>query len=620
MIARVRKALRMQLLPLVLGFAALAATIAGHSWLIETQRQDNVAVRAAFVLERRIGAALTLIQDAEASQRGYLLTREAQYLEPYKAAISALPAALAAIGESVESNPSRLQLDRLQAAVEEKLAELAETVRLQQAGDANAALALIRTGRGELAMEGIRAIVADLQRDEGAALQGRLAASERANDWLRIISIATLAGVFLLALYGIANARRQLRTVAAAQASLEATNATLRQEIATRQQAEAQIRQLQKMEAIGQLTGGIAHDFNNMLAVIISAMNLAQRKLSRGETDIGKFVEAAADAATRAGNLTARLLAFSRQQPLAPQVIDVNRLVTRMSKLLRRTLGESIEVETVLSAELWKTRADPSQLENAILNLAVNGRDAMPEGGRLTIETANAHLDDGYAATHAEVTPGQYVMIAVTDAGVGMSPEIMAKAFEPFFTTKAVNKGTGLGLSQVFGFVKQSDGHVKIYSEPGAGTTVRVYLKRHFGDEQPAAPASSSVVLEREPTETVLVVEDDARVRAVSVDALTDLGYHVIQAADAAEALKQLDEHPEVALLFTDIIMPGMNGRKLAEEALKRRPGLKVLFTTGFTRNAVVHNGVLDPGVNFLAKPFTIDKLAAKVREVLGRT
>ena len=322
---------------------------------------------------------------------------------------------------------------------------------------------------------------------------------------------------------------------------------------------------------------------------------------------------------TRAANLTARLLAFSRQQPLAPQVVDANRIVTGMSDLLRRTLGETIAIETVLAGGLWRTFADPSQIENAILNLAVNGRDAMPDGGSLTIETANSHLDDGYAATHADVTPGQYVMIAVTDTGTGMPPEVVGKAFEPFFTTKPVNKGTGLGLSQVFGFVKQSGGHVKIYSEPGEGTTVKIYLKRHFGEEPELRAASPRPIRTSGRPRRCWSSRTIARVRAGSVDALRELGYAVVHAGDAAEALRKLEEHPEVALLFTDIVMPVMNGRKLAEEALARRPGLKVLFTTGFTKNAVVHNGVLDPGVNFLAKPFTIDQLAAKIREVLDR-
>ena len=295
----------------------------------------------------------------------------------------------------------------------------------------------------------------------------------------------------MLGVFSALNMRRRMIEIERSQQQLSATNAALLDEIATRETAEAQVRQMQKMEAIGQLTGGIAHDFNNMLAVVTSAMNLIQRKLARGEADIGKFVESALDATQRAANLTQRLLAFSRQQPLAPQVVDANRLLAGMSDLMRRTLGESISIETVLGGGLWKTNADPSQIENAILNLAVNARDAMPDGGKLTIETANCHLDDDYAARHAELPAGQYVMIAVTDTGTGMPPDVAAKAFDPFFTTKPVDKGTGLGLSQVFGFVKQSGGHVKIYSEVGQGTTVRIYMPRYFGEAESASATSA---------------------------------------------------------------------------------------------------------------------------------
>ncbi len=620
MVARAHKAFRMQMLPLVAGFVLLAAVVGGRSWLSETQSQINDAVRSALALERSVVTTLSLAQDAETGQRGYLLTGETPYLDPYESAIAALPTELQAIRTAVADDPARLaEFNALQSAVTDKLAELGETLAMRQSGNAAGALEIVRSDRGKVAMDRVRAAVADMQRAGNADLQLRLVQSEEIDDWLRWASIATLVGVFLLGAYGLIDGNRRLRQVSKAQTDLEATNRTLLEEIDTRQHAEAQVRQMQKMEAVGQLTGGIAHDFNNMLAVILSAMNLVQRKLARGETDVGKFVEAATDAATRAANLTSRLLAFSRQQPLAPQVIDANRMVTGMSDLLRRTLGETVAIETVLAGGLWRTFADPSQLENAIINLAVNGRDAMPDGGSLTIETANAHLDDNYCAAHAEVASGQYVLVAVSDTGTGMEPEVAAKAFEPFYTTKAVNKGTGLGLSQVFGFVKQSGGHVKIYSEVGEGTTVKVYMKRHFGEETAASETPMAIDRDHRPTETVLVVEDDARVRTGTVDALRELGYSVLHAGDAIEALDKLDKHSEVALLFTDIVMPVMNGRKLAEEALKRHPALKVLFTTGFTRNAVVHNGVLDPGVNFLAKPFSIDQLGAKVREVLSR-
>ncbi|MGO4835803.1 ATP-binding protein, partial [Rhizobiaceae sp. 2RAB30] len=301
-----------------------------------------------------------------------------------------------------------------------------------------------------------------------------------------------------------------------------------------------------------------------------------------------------------------------------PQTLDANRLVAGMSDLLRRALGESIQIETVLAGGLWKTHVDPSQLENAVLNLAVNARDAMPEGGKLTIETANTDLDQRYASQHVEVPAGQYVLVAVTDTGSGMPPEIVAKAFDPFFTTKPAGKGTGLGLSQVFGFVKQSRGHVAIYSEPGQGTTVKIYLPRQIGEEETEI-LDEKVEPARKPSETILVVEDDERVRALTVDALRELGYRVIQAADAAEALRRLEAHPAVSLLFTDIVMPGMSGRRLADQAVIGNPALKTLFTTGFARNAVSHNGMLDQGVNFIAKPFSMEQLARKVRDVLDR-
>ncbi len=619
MIARLRKALTAQLVPLVAGFAVLAAIVAARSLLIETQRQDNAAVRAAFEFERRLVTVFSLVQDTESSQRGYLLTGERSYLTPYFAARDALPREFQSIRSTVELAPDRLaQIDALQTAITDKLAELAETMALYDQRNAAAALDLVRSDRGKVAMDRIRSIIADVRRSENAVLQNRLSHAEDMDDWMRLVSVLALIAVFALAAFGVFSARRWLGDLVAATTQLTESNLSLKKEIATREAAEAQIRQMQKMEAVGQLTGGIAHDFNNMLAVIISAMNLAQRKLKRGETDITQFVDAASDAAGRAANLTARLLAFSRQQPLAPQVIDANRLVTGMSDLLRRTLGETVAVETVLAGGLWRTFADTSQLENALVNLAVNGRDAMPEGGRLTIETANCHLDEGYAAVHVEVPAGQYVLIAVTDTGIGMSPEVVTKAFEPFFTTKGVNKGTGLGLSQVFGFVKQSGGHVKIYSEPDRGTTVKVYLPRYFGEDRPVEIRKAPDLSHR-PTELVLVVEDDERVRAGSVAALRDLGYGVVDAGSADEAMALLRANPTTALLFTDVIMPGTDGRKLAEMARGVRPGLKVLFTTGFTRNAVVHNGILDHGVDFIAKPFTIDQLAAKMREVLDR-
>ena len=378
--------------------------------------------------------------------------------------------------------------------------------------------------------------------------------------------------------------------------------------------------QAQKMEAIGQLTGGIAHDFNNLLTAILGSIELLQRRKSCAGVDAERFLAAAQIAAQRGADLTHRLLAFARKQTLAPKPTNINQLVGGISELLRRTLGESIAIETVLAGGVWRTIIDPNQLENALLNLAVNARDAMPGGGRLTVETGNTYLDEDYAAMSGDVQAGQYVMIAVSDTGTGMSKEVAARAFEPFFTTKAEGQGTGLGLSQVFGFIKQSDGHVKLYSESEQGTVVKLYLPRDVADAPPddEPPPSES----RAPVgngETVLVVEDDAQVRSYSTEAVSELGFRVLAAADAEEALRLLDRNPEIAVLFTDVGLPGMNGRRLAEEAVRRRSELKLLFTTAYARNAIVHHGLLDRGVHLLPKPFTFDALARKLREVVGR-
>jgi PAS domain S-box-containing protein len=404
---------------------------------------------------------------------------------------------------------------------------------------------------------------------------------------------------------------------------LNAALETLRLEVAEREKAEAQVRQMQKIESIGQLTGGIAHDFNNMLAVILGSLEIVKRRLRTDPDKAMTGVENAEEGARRAAQLTARLLAFSRQQPLAPVPVHANSLVSGMSEMLRQTIGEQIEIETVLAGGLWKTHIDSSQLENAIVNLCVNARDAMPDGGKLTIETHNCHLDENYAAGNSEVSAGQYVLVSVTDCGHGMPSGVIERAFDPFYTTKEVGKGTGLGLSQVFGFVKQSGGHIKIYSELGRGTTVKLYLPRYFGTDKAAisnlAPAQGAL-----PTaidgETILVVEDDAQVRQVSVQLVRDLGYEVVEVTNGTEALDVLANGQRVDLVFTDIVMPGMTGRVLADKAVQLREGIRILYTTGYTRNAVVHNGVLDPGTEFIAKPYTAAALAAKLRAVLDKS
>ena len=381
--------------------------------------------------------------------------------------------------------------------------------------------------------------------------------------------------------------------------------------------AQAAFVQAQKMEAVGQLSGGIAHDFNNLLTSIIGNIELLERRGDITTDEPRRLLGVVRRSAERGASLTQRLLAFSRKQALDPRPLDVNRLVQGMSELLRRTLGESIGIETVLAGGLWQTFVDPNQLENALLNLAINARDAMPDGGRLTIETGNTYLDDDYAAAHVEVTPGQYVLVAVSDTGHGMPEAVMSRAFEPFYTTKPEGKGTGLGLSQVYGFVKQTGGHVKIYSEPGQGTAVKVYLPRHLTEakleELPTRPDFYGMGV----GETVLLVEDDEDVREYTRAALAALGYRVLEAGEAIAALRVLEEHPEVAVLLTDVGLPGMNGNRLAQEARSRSPTLKILYTTGYARNAIVHHGLLDADVQLLPKPFTVDALGRKIRDVL---
>ncbi|MFC7738862.1 PAS domain S-box protein [Roseomonas sp. GCM10028921] len=406
--------------------------------------------------------------------------------------------------------------------------------------------------------------------------------------------------------------------VAARTKALEKTNLRLLDEIAGRERVEAQLRQAQKMEAIGQLTGGIAHDFNNLLAVIQGSLQLLQRRLDRAEWGaLQRYVDSAREGAEKAATLTHRLLAFSRRQALAPEPVDANALVGGMSALMRRAIGEHIRIETVLAGGLWQTHADPHQLEQAILNLAVNARDAMEAGGRLTIETANTHLDEAYARANAGVLSGQYVMVAVTDTGTGIPPELLDQVFEPFFTTKPVGKGTGLGLSQVYGFVRQSGGHIRIYSEPGQGTSVKVYLPRFFGEAVAAVERPTGQEPPSGRNERILVVEDDTAVRRLSVEALRELGYEAVEADGPVAALRILDSDPGIVLLLSDVVMPDMNGARLAEEARRRRPDLKVIFTTGYTRNAVVHNGVLDSGVHLIMKPFSLQVLARKLRQAL---
>ncbi len=385
-------------------------------------------------------------------------------------------------------------------------------------------------------------------------------------------------------------------------------------------EAEESLRQSQKMEAVGQLTGGIAHDFNNLLTGIIGSLDMMQRKLARGQQiDVNAYVSAAMTAANRAAALTHRLLAFSRRQALDPRPVHANRLILGMEELLRRTLGEAIALEFVEQSDLWLTRCDQNQLESALLNLTINARDAMPEGGKLIIRTSNTQLEDAHEAKLRDVMPGDYIAISVCDNGAGMSPEVMSRAFDPFFTTKPIGQGTGLGLSMIYGFTRQSGGYAKIQSEVGKGTTVKLYLPRYHGEhelsqEPDPAPVTMPTAAHEE---VVLVVEDEQVVRDLVVDLLAEMGYRSLQAVDGPSGLAILLSDARIDLLISDVGLPGFNGRQLADAACAHRPELKVLFITGYAHDAAVSNDLLAPGMQMITKPFALETLAERIRDMI---
>ena len=596
-------------IPEVTGIA-LVLLLLSTVWLGVRYVNQAEWVRHTLEVQFKINQIWSLLQDVDIGQRTYVLTGNERFLAPYRTATAQMAGSLDELQGLVSDNPTQIEsVAEIRGLVSERLAFAEKTILTRRQAGFEATRDLVGAGQGFALSEQLRDRFAQMNALEAQLLDDRLSEARSAIFGLSIAILLGLAGVLAALGAWIISTRRASRELAGA-------NAALRESIADREAAELQVRQMQKMEAIGQLTGGIAHDFNNMLTVIINGIILAQKRIASGTAGANELLASALEGANRASTLVRRLMAFSRQQPLAPEPLDANKFVAGMSELIARALGEAIRMETILGGGLWQAEADPAQLESSILNLCVNARDAMPEGGRLTVETANCHLDDRYSRNHPGVPAGQYVLIAVTDTGFGMTPEVLAKAFDPFFTTKETGKGTGLGLSQVFGFVKQSGGHVKIYSEPGQGTSVKVYLPRYYGEARDK-PRVVAAAAELKGTESILLVEDDANVLSVASSALRELGYTVIEARHAREALAHLQNGARFDLLLTDIVMPDMNGRKLADEALRQRQGLKVLFMTGFTKNAVVHNGVLDPGVNFLAKPFTVEELSRKVREAL---
>lgn len=602
----------MQRIPELAG-CLLAAIVVSTIYFASEYNDEATMVTHTVEVQAALGRTESLLHEAESGQRGYLLSNSEAHHANYRRAADLVPVELARIRELVSDNPFQLQeFSTLESAVAQRLTILAQTIDAKLQNDTAGVKEAIAIGKGREAMVAVTDSLKKMSATEQRLLNSRRAAVASWRQYLVAAIAAALLTVIIAIVYWIYVSRRDRR-------ALVEINAKLRSTIIEKDAAADQVRQMQKSEAVAQLAAGIAHDFNNMLAVVVSGINLAKRRLTKGAGDHEAMLDAALDGANRASALVKRLLAFSRQQPLAPQSIDVNKLVSGMSEIINRSLGETIKVETVVGAGLWQTNVDPSQLENALLNLCINARDAMPDGGGLTIETANCHLDEAYSRQNAGIAAGQYVLLAVTDTGTGMSTEVMGKAFDPFFTTKGVGKGTGLGLSQIFGFVKQTGGHIKIYSEVGVGTTVKIYLPRDYA-KTPAPSKETGTLSDTGGTENILLVEDEERVLSLTAANLRDLGYTVIEANGPEEALRVLGTGEKIDLLLTDIVMPGINGRKLADAALTLRPNLPVVFMTGFTRNAVVHNGMVDPGVVLLTKPFTYNELASKVRAALAST
>jgi len=601
---------------LLFGVAAGLALATGVAVILMFFRVAESSRLVEHTLEVRAAASdfFNQMQAAETGQLGYLLTRDEQFLEPYEEAVQHIEPALSKLRSMSMDNPEQqLVLEKIAPLVASKLDLLRQNVSFTRGGQEARALSIIDEGSGKKLMDDIGVLTAQFSLTELDLLKMRERAETRARSILLVLLLGSLAGASVLAFVAVQSQGRLVKK--------------LLDEAAKRETVEAALRQSLKMEAVGQLTGGLAHDFNNLLTIILGNLDTVRRRLLNMSADasapLTRPIDAALQGTKSAAKLTHRLLAFSRQQALEPVPLDLNKLIGGISELLMRTAGEPVTIETVLAGGLWLTLADANQMENALINLVVNAKDAMPDSGKITIETANGYLDEAYAAGFREVRPGQYVVLSVTDTGTGIDPSILERVFEPFFTTKQPGGGTGLGLSMIHGFVKQSGGHIRIYSEVGHGTSVKIYLPRLT---QEAAIAAVPKVMDLDlqplirakPPETVLVVEDSEGVLDFACSALEDLGYRVLVAGDGPEAVHILESELAINLLFTDVVMPnGMSGRQLADLALKLRPELPVLFTTGYSRNAIVHQGRLDANVHLLGKPYAQRELAQKIRAIL---
>ena len=609
---------------MAVGFGLVVVAAIAVALMFARSREADKLVDHTFEVQSTAQTLLSQVQAAENGQRGFLITGDDDYLKRFDGALARVPELLASLRQLTADNPhQQARLDRLEPLVKARFDRIQRSIDLAKQGDRDAAFAVVKAGEGKTLMDDIVAELSAFVKAERDLLAMRQSKSAEIRLWLSLLTGMALVAATLLAVL-LAIATRQ-----AVSGLLDRTR-ELEEESKLRQEAESTLRQAVKMEAVGQLSGGIAHDFNNLLTIIIGNLDAMKRQLAKlaglepareiaGK--LSKSLDAALRGAQSSAQLTQRLLAFSRRQALEPQRLDLNRLVSGMLEMFRRTLGSDISIETVLGAGLWPTFADGHQLENVLLNLALNAKAAMPDGGCLTIETANTYLDDAYVRRFGDIKAGQYAVLCVTDTGTGIAKDILDKVFEPFFTTKPPGEGSGLGLAMVHGFVKQSGGHVRIYSEEGRGTTVKIYLPRLIGEEVGAVPAGKAegeqAIPRAKPGEMILLVEDSEGVREYARDILLELGYGVIDAANVQEALRAVAKKPQISLLFTDVVLGESNGRVLADKVRQIYPNLPVLFTTGYTRNAIVHQGRLDPDVQLLNKPFTQQDLARKLRELL---
>ena len=609
---------------MAVGFGLVVVAAIAVALMFARSREADKLVDHTFEVQSTAQTLLSQVQAAENGQRGFLITGDDDYLKRFDGALARVPELLASLRQQTADNPrQQARLDRLEPLVKARFDRIQSSIDLAKEGDRDAAFDVVKAGEGKTLMDDIVAELSAFVKAERDLLAMRQSRSAEIRLWLSLLTGMALVAATLLAVL-LAIATRQ-----AVSGLLERTR-ELEEESKLRREAEATLMQAQKMEAVGQLSGGIAHDFNNLLTIIIGNLDAMKRQLAKlaglePARDIAGKLSKSLDAALRgaqsSAQLTQRLLAFSRRQALEPQRLDLNRLVSGMLEMFRRTLGSDISIETVLGAGLWPTFADGHQLENVLLNLALNAKAAMPDGGCLTIETANTYLDDAYVRRFGDIKAGQYAVLCVTDTGTGIAKDILDKVFEPFFTTKPPGEGSGLGLAMVHGFVKQSGGHVRIYSEEDHGTTVKIYLPRLIGEEVSAVPAGKAegeqAIPRAKPGEMILLVEDSEGVREYARDILLELGYGVIDAANVQEALRAVAKKPHISLLFTDVVLGESNGRVLADKVRQIYPNLPVLFTTGYTRNAIVHQGRLDPDVQLLNKPFTQQDLARKLRELL---